>query len=254
MPNGWKLYSRQWAFWAPSIELTLHTTLHCSNLTLSFSPSLALNWEDGRSTCATYTLEHQPWSENQKCPMSVSWIGRYLNYGPHCTVRSVIRYLPKHILGRYHFEHYSVPSQNTLPASGRLIAGPRIASGRLIASSDLKGTLLSKVRLANKRFVANGNWWRSLLMRPPTSTVCQSNNTLPWIKFPPVWHFLWGPEISFIMIIFSTPQNVWKHIHFCPKSKFSTWHEAESKLENSTTPKPNATFFKFRLHRPVRPL
>ena len=62
-------------------------------------------------------------------------------------------------------------------------------------SSDLKGTLLSKVRLANKRFVANGNWWRSLLMRPPTSTVCQSNNTLPWIKFPPVWPFLWGPEI-----------------------------------------------------------
>ena len=53
---------------------------------------------------------------------------------------------------------------------------------------------------------------------------------------------------------FSTPQNVWKHMHFCPKSKFSTWHEAESKLENSTTPKPNATFFKFRLHRPVRPL
>ena len=124
MPNGWKLYSRQWAFWAPSIELTLHTTLHCSNLTLSFSPSLALNWEDGRSTCATYTLEHQPWSENQKCPMSVSWIGRYLNYGPHCTVRSVIMYLPKHTLGRSHFEHYSVPSQSTLPASRRLIAGP----------------------------------------------------------------------------------------------------------------------------------
>ena len=96
MPNGWKLYSRQWAFWAPSIELTLHTTLHCSNLTLSFSPSLALNWEDGRSTCATYTLEHQPWSENQKCPMSVSWKGRYSNYAPHCTVRCVIRYLPKH--------------------------------------------------------------------------------------------------------------------------------------------------------------
>ena len=53
--------------------------------------------------------------------MTLHTTRRYLNYGPHCTVRSVIRYLPKHTLGRYHFEQYSVPSQSTLPASKRLM-------------------------------------------------------------------------------------------------------------------------------------
>ena len=91
MPNGWKLYSRQWAFWAPSIELTLHTTLHCSNLTLSFSPSLALPCDES-PWCGQCTLGRYRILFKMIPPEYVFW--EVPNYGPHCTVRSVIQVPP----------------------------------------------------------------------------------------------------------------------------------------------------------------